>query len=132
MNTERTSFIAAASPGWSGDDLDRHAERAERLGERLCGRGRRRARACSIPFAGTGPSRATSANRRVADQLGELALQRRRGRVQVGVEGLARERSRARRGPPRRATVAALTLSTTSAAGDRRRCIVRAAGHRGS
>ena len=62
MKTERRSFIVAASPGSLGDDVDRHAERLEALGEGGAA-GPDASAGVASPFAGTGPSRATSAKR---------------------------------------------------------------------
>ena len=105
MNTERTSLSAAASPGRlettctgipSGTSASANA----------CADGPDASAGVARPRAGTGPSSATSA-KRAAGERGQLALERRRRGVQVGVDGVRaqrrqRARERARRSSSRR------------------------------
>ena len=93
MNTERTSLRAAASPACSGDDLDRHPERPERVGE-APGAGPDASAGVRRPRAGTGPSSATSANDASPTSAASSRFKRRRRRVQIREDG-----SRPQRGP---------------------------------
>ena len=81
------------------DDLDGHPQRPEHLGERLgggAGGERRRADSLCRYRAEQGDVREA-----FADQPGKLALEGRRGRVQIAVDGLARRGLEEHRGPPR-------------------------------
>ena len=81
------------------------------LGERPGG-GPEASAGVPIPFAGTGPSRATSAKRSPTSPASSRL--RVGARVQIAVDGLAREGWKSTRAAPS-ATAAAFTLSTTSA-----------------
>ena len=83
-----------------GDDLDGHPERAEHLGERLGGgAGGERGRADSLRRYRAEQGDVREA---FADEPGKLALEGRRGRVQVAVDGLAREGWKSIAGRPER------------------------------
>ena len=94
-----------------GDHLDGHPERPERVGEgaraRSGGEGRRAeaARGHRAEQRHVGEAR--------ADERCEIALQLRRGGVQVCVDGVASQGREGRRAAPS-ATAAVLTLRTTS------------------
>ena len=99
MNTLRRSFRPAASPGSVADHLDRHPERPDELGEALGAVARRERRR---------PRRRAQARARGArrprtqppsgDHGGDVALERGRGRVEVGIELSHRGTGDARRG----------------------------------
>ena len=87
MKTLRSSLRAAAAPGSSPQDLDRHAERPQARGERLRP-GPDTSAGVRSPSRGTTPMSATSANGRAArlDRCGHRALERGARRVEVGVD----------------------------------------------
>ena len=115
MKTERSSFSVAASPGSLGDDLDRHPERAERVGEGLgAGPGGERRRAEAARGHRAEQRHVGEAGARVADERGDLALQLRRRGVQVRVDRAVPSAGSAAAAAPS-AAAAELRLSTTSA-----------------
>ena len=96
------------------DDVDGHPERSEELGEALrsgtgSDRGRRK------PAVSVRPRPGRRLRTSTGTRLGELALELRRGRVQIGVDGLGGELAgdAPRRGESE--ALAALRLRTTSA-----------------
>ena len=91
MNTDRSSFIWAASPASLRDDLDRHPQRAEQLRE---GASALPDASVGVPIPSDGPEQRDigEAGAGAVDEGSELALESRRGGVQVGVDALAVER----------------------------------------
>ena len=124
MKTERRSFRAAASPALVGDDLHRHAERSERVGEGAGAQSRRRARACRARVRGRGRAarRRRSARPHPSTSAASSRFSDGASGVQVRVDRSGRECGQRRRrrfesGPRRSSALSTTSLPATVDAG---------------